>query len=186
MCEGQALDGHATAATLASGGGKDASAASAVVGKPIQTTVIPDAAAFAVMPRVSKVVISIAAVTLSGQVVVRAGTLALVTAARAHGKPVIGLCSSLKLLPVADASALPSIDASGDPAAVIPFTVAAAIDGELAQQPGRIIAPAWEVLPAPVSSSPSSLVSLIITSAGAGVKPEQAWRVAEDSFGHAG
>jgi translation initiation factor eIF-2B subunit beta len=137
-------------------------------------TLISDAAAFAVLPRVTKVLLPAAAIALSGEVVAPAGSAAIAASAAAAGVPVLVVCSGLKVLPVATAAALPGVARAADPASVLPFPVAASLGLE---GPGAVLSPAWDVLE-------PSLVTLVITSAGC-CGPAQVWRLAEDAFGEA-
>jgi translation initiation factor eIF-2B subunit beta len=173
VCEGSgdSLRGHEAAAVLSA---PPADAAAAGV-RPLPVTLLPDASAFAVMPRVTKVVLGAAAVSLAGEVVAVGGTHAVAAAARACGKPVLVIASALKLLPVASAAGLPGLDAQADPASLLPYDAAAAAGLDA---PGALLAPAWNVLP-PVC------VSLLVTSAGVAA-PDQVWRLSEELFGPAG
>lgn len=81
-----ALDGHRAARAL-----------TAHPKSTVSTTVIPDAAVFAIMPRMHRVVLGAAAITASGGVVAPAGCFAVALAASQAAVPVIVVASSLKV-----------------------------------------------------------------------------------------
>ena len=62
----------------------------------IDTTVIPDAAIFAVMPRVTKVLLGAYAVKANGGLIASAGSHLVCNAAQHHSKPVI-VCAGASL-----------------------------------------------------------------------------------------
>lgn len=66
----------------------------------IETTVIPDAAVFAMMSRVNKVVIGTHAVMANGGLLARSGAHVLAAAAKHHSTPVVVLTGMYKLTPI--------------------------------------------------------------------------------------
>ena len=81
------LNGHDHALSLASAG--------------IETTVITDAAAWAVMARMNKVVLGVHAVLANGGIIAPAGTRIVALAAKAHHVPVVCCAGLWKLSPLA-------------------------------------------------------------------------------------
>jgi translation initiation factor eIF-2B subunit beta len=66
----------------------------------IDTTLIPDAAVYAVMSRVNKVIMGTHTVLSNGGLIAAAGGRAFALAARAHGVPLVVLCPVYKLCPL--------------------------------------------------------------------------------------
>ncbi|KAI9595926.1 hypothetical protein BDF19DRAFT_440590 [Syncephalis fuscata] len=94
--------------------------AAALVAAGIETTVIPDAAIFAVMSRMNKVVIGAHGVFANGGLSAIAGSRAATVAARHHHVPVVVCCGVFKFSPVVpfDAS---QYTVHGAPDAILPF-----------------------------------------------------------------
>lgn len=89
VCESAPIfDGHRQAVSLSS------------APKPIETTLISDAAMFAMMPSVNKVIIGCHAVMANGGLIVRSGGLAIALAARHHAVPFVVLTGLHKLTPL--------------------------------------------------------------------------------------
>eukprot|EP00767_Chilomastix_cuspidata_P001407 gnl/Chilomastix_cuspidata/1519.p1 GENE.gnl/Chilomastix_cuspidata/1519~~gnl/Chilomastix_cuspidata/1519.p1 ORF type:complete len:343 (+),score=164.18 gnl/Chilomastix_cuspidata/1519:30-1058(+) len=100
-------DGHIMAARVAAEG--------------IPTTLIPDATAFAYMPKISKILLEPHAVLQDGSSVVPSGSASIAHAAKAHSVPVVALTRSITLTPsfAHDAAALAPL---GHPELVVPKT----------------------------------------------------------------
>ena len=74
--------------------------AKSLVNMGIETTIIPDSAVFAVMSRVSKVILSAHAVKANGGMIAISNSLVVTTAAKHYSTPVV-VCSGLyKLSPL--------------------------------------------------------------------------------------
>ncbi|KAI9219607.1 hypothetical protein BC828DRAFT_349202 [Blastocladiella britannica] len=145
--------GRSLAATLAASG--------------IDTTLIPDAAAFAVMSRVNKVVLSTHAVLANGGLVATAGAEMLAAAAKHYGVPVVVVAGLYKLTPRHPFD----VDALTAPAA--PAAVARYADDALVRD-CEVIAPTADYVP-------PELVSLFITNEGA-FPPSYIYRLLSESF----
>jgi len=78
--------GHETARDLAKAG--------------IKTSLVPDAAVFALMSRVDKVIITAHGIMATGGIIAQAGALMIAHAAKAHQVPVLVLSGSYKLTPL--------------------------------------------------------------------------------------
>jgi translation initiation factor 2B subunit (eIF-2B alpha/beta/delta family) len=121
-------------------------AAAAATALHIPTTLVPDAAAWAVMSQVTRVVLSCAAVAGAaaggggggGGVLCRAGALAVALAARAHAVPVLAFAPSLAVLPVSDAALGAAAALYGaDPVAALGLSFAEAAEAGLAGAGGE-------------------------------------------------
>eukprot|EP00667_Euglena_gracilis_P008817 EG_transcript_8938 len=85
----------------------------------IRTTVIPDSAIYAMMPRVNKVLLGAYAVLADGGIIAQAGTHMLALAAKAHRAPVVVLAGLYKLSPVFPVNPK-AFTVLSSPAAVLP------------------------------------------------------------------
>jgi len=99
-------DGHKLALELAKAG--------------IDTTVITDAAIFAMMARVNKVIIGTHAVLANGGLIARSGTHLVASAAKYHATPVVVVTGLFKLAPVY-AFDQDTFNALASPASTLPF-----------------------------------------------------------------
>lgn len=79
-------NGHRMAADLAYGG--------------LKTTLIPDTAISALMPRVNKVIVGVHAIMVDGGLVGQAGLHAVALAAKAHSVPLVVVSSTFKITPI--------------------------------------------------------------------------------------
>lgn len=79
-------NGHRMAADLAYGG--------------LKTTLIPDTAISAMMPRVNKVIVGVHAIMMDGGLVGQAGLHAVALAAKAHSVPLVVVSSTFKITPI--------------------------------------------------------------------------------------
>jgi len=136
-------------------------AATAAAAAGIAVTLIPDTAAWACMPRVSRVVLCCAAVSEAAvgedrAALCSAGARAVALAAHAHAVPVLALASSFALLPVPRASleAAAALHVA-DPAAALGLSRARAAVAGI----DEVCSPKFEVLGA-------GEVDLIVTDAG--------------------
>lgn len=116
----------------------------------VTVVLVPDAAAFAVMPRVSKVLLPASALLPDGSFVGIAGVRTVALAARAHRVPVLALGAVYKLSPVYPYDAAESIVAHGNPGDVVPFA-----DAELVESV-EVLNPVQEYVP-------KDLVDLVVT-----------------------
>lgn len=98
----------------------------------ITVVMIPDSVVFAVMPRISKVILDAHAVLENGSIVATAGSKVVVKAAKFHRVPVLVLAATYKLSPAYPYDPFKLIE-YGDAGKVIPFQ-----DGELREglEPG--------------------------------------------------
>lgn len=159
---GVSMLGHAAVASLAP---------SAASTRTVSRALIPDAAVFAVMPRVTKVILGARAVTSDGGAVADAGALAVAQAAAAHGVPVLIVCSVMKLVPQTSLGlALGTRTlALGAPTDALPQLLADQAGG------AEAISPILDFIPA-------ALISLIVTNAQA-VAPPQVARLCAETYG---
>lgn len=135
------LGGHDLAKNLAESG--------------IQTTLIQDAAIFALMSRVDKVIIGVHSIMANGGLKALCGTHALALAAKYHSKPFIVLAPMFKLTP----QYVTSSDQEGfnhmrSPEELIPYDDSELFDGV------EVINPAFDYVP-------PELISLMISNMGA-------------------
>jgi translation initiation factor eIF-2B subunit beta len=112
------LQGHAMAAELARFG--------------IRTTAIADAAIYAMMARVNKVVISAHALLADGGVMAPVGTAAVAIAAKRHNVPFVVLAGMYKLSPVFPHEPGVTFNDFKEPWEVLPFTDPASLAAQLA------------------------------------------------------
>ena len=131
------FEGHNTALKLA--------------GANIETTVISDAAVFALMARVNTVILSADAVLANGGIIGVAGSEGVAQAASHHSVPVVVLAELYKVTPVYP-SVSDGLRELGPPSAVMPFAGSRKLSG-----------PGLEVLNPLTSYVPPELVSLFIT-----------------------
>ncbi|KAI9179627.1 GCD complex subunit gcd7 [Blastocladiella emersonii ATCC 22665] len=133
----------------------------------IETTVIPDAAVFAVMSRVNKVVLGTHAVLANGGLVAVAGASTLAAAAKHYGVPVVVVAGLYKLTPQHPFD-LDVFNLMTAPAAVAPYA-----DPDLSAR-AEVLAPQCDYV-AP------ELVSLFITNEGA-FAPSYMYRLLTESY----
>lgn len=143
--------GHKTAAALSAAG--------------VETLLISDAAVFALMPRVHKVVIGCHAVTADGGVIAPVGTLLLAEAARAHGTPVCVVCGLYKLTPVFPGRDGACAAATASPGLVLPYGSA---------PPADVLSPLFDHVPA-------AAVTLLVTNTG-GHPPSYVYRLVREMY----
>jgi translation initiation factor eIF-2B subunit beta len=86
----------------------------------ITVVMIPDSAIFAVMSRVTKVILDAHAVLTNGSLIAAAGTKAVIKAARFHRVPVLVLAATHKLSPAYPYDPVEMIE-YGDASKVVPF-----------------------------------------------------------------
>ncbi|XP_015919139.1 translation initiation factor eIF2B subunit beta [Parasteatoda tepidariorum] len=149
------LGGHDLAKSLAESG--------------IQTTLIQDAAIFALMSRVDKVIVGTHSVMANGGLKALCGTHALALAARHHSKPFIVLAPMFKLTP----QYVTSSDQEGfnhmrAPEELIPFDDSALFDGV------EVINPAFDYVP-------PELITLMISNMG-GNAPSYVYRLLSEMY----
>jgi translation initiation factor eIF-2B subunit beta len=104
-------DGHSMAAALAAAG--------------VATTLVADAAVFAVMARVHKVVLGARCVLASGGVMAAAGGANVAAAAQRHAVPVVALVGTHQLSPLFPHDPALAFNDFGSPADVLPYEAVA-------------------------------------------------------------
>eukprot|EP01001_Neometanema_parovale_P005361 NODE_1876_length_1580_cov_128.644475_g1786_i0.p1 GENE.NODE_1876_length_1580_cov_128.644475_g1786_i0~~NODE_1876_length_1580_cov_128.644475_g1786_i0.p1 ORF type:complete len:458 (+),score=88.81 NODE_1876_length_1580_cov_128.644475_g1786_i0:55-1374(+) len=128
----------------------------------IKTTLIPDAAVFAVMSKVSKVLVAAHAVLACGGVVARSGTHMMALAAHAHCTPMMVLVGLYKLTPIFPVNTS-HFSFLSSPAAVMPFKEAH--EASLVATAGSS-KPSFHVRNPQCDFIPSKLVESYITNQG--------------------
>lgn len=141
--------GHEMARYLATSGG-------------IETLVITDAAIFALMARVNKVIIGCHAVTANGGLIAPTGTLLVASAAKYHSIPVCVVTGLYKLTPIYPENH-DSFNLIGSPDPIVPFAA-----GDILEHVDSVN-PNFDYVP-------PSLVSLFITNVG-GHPPSYIYRL---------
>ncbi|EEB06533.1 translation initiation factor eIF2B beta subunit [Schizosaccharomyces japonicus yFS275] len=133
----------------------------------IDTTVISDAAIFAIMSRVNKVILGTHAILGNGGLMTNSGAQLVAQAARYHATPVV-VCSGIyKLSPVYPYD-LESIIQLSAPGSIMPFT-----ESELISR-ADILNPYYDYIP-------PDLVDLFITNLG-GYPPSYLYRILNDTY----
>lgn len=145
--------GHQLAKTLAAAG--------------VETLLISDAAIFALMARVNKVIIGCHAVTANGGLIASSGCQLIATAAKHHSTPVCVVTGLYKLTPIYPENH-DSYNVLGNPDAVLPFS-----QGDLMDQV-KVINPHFDYVPPPY-------VSLFITNTG-GHPPSYIYRLLREMY----
>lgn len=145
--------GHQLSKTLASAG--------------VETLLISDAAIFALMARVNKVIIGCHAVTANGGLIAPSGSQLIASAARHHSTPVCVVTGTYKVTPIYPENH-DTYNILGNPDAVLPFS-----DGELMHQID-VINPHFDYVPPPY-------VSLFITNTG-GHPPSYVYRLLRELY----
>lgn len=148
-----AFGGHRLAKTLAAAG--------------VETLLISDAAIFALMARVNKVIIGCHAVTANGGLIASSGCQLIATAAKHHSTPVCVVTGLYKLTPIYPENH-DSYNVLGNPDAVLPFS-----QGDLIDQV-NVINPHFDYVPPPY-------VSLFITNTG-GHPPSYIYRLLREMY----
>lgn len=110
----------------AEGGGDDDSTAGdqrlkALRAAGAQVVLLPDAAVFAVMPRVTRVLLPATTLLPDGSFVASVGARSVALAARAYRVPVLALGAVYKLSPVYPSKGVDGMLEHGDPGEVVPF-----------------------------------------------------------------
>lgn len=133
----------------------------------VPTTVINDAAVFAVMPRVTKVIVSAHAVMASGGIIAPNGIHIVALAAKHHSVPLICVSPLYKLCPVFPFDQ-DSVNDFLSPSAVLKF--------EEIEDPDRVRVanPAYDYVP-------PELVSLFVTDNG-GAQPSYIYRLLAENY----
>ena len=116
----------------------------------VQVVLLPDAAVFAVMPRVSRVLLPAATLLPDGSFVAGVGARSMALAAKAYRVPVLALGAVYKLSPVYPSGGPDGLLEQGDPGEVVPFS-----DGEFIEQVA-VLSPAQDHVS-------KDLVNLVIT-----------------------
>ena len=149
--------GHETAQELAKQG--------------IKTSLVPDAAVFAVMSRVDKVIITAHGVMATGGIVAQSGALMIAHAAKAHQVPVFVISAVYKLTP------LHPIDSLTYNELLSPSMVYRTEEGDSSSNVTAIV-PAFDYVP-------PKLVDLILTN-GEGYTSENIYRAFNQLYGKQG
>lgn len=151
------FSGHRTAKRLAECG--------------IQTNLVQDAAIFAVMQRVDKVIISAHGIMATGGIIANSGALLVAHAAKAHSVPVFVLGALYKFTP------LHPIDSLTYNEFLSPDVILRHKEGDVGERIEAIV-PAYDYVP-------PKLVSLILTNQE-GYTPENIYRAFNDLYGKQG
>eukprot|EP00160_Parvularia_atlantis_P005495 Unigene14735_Nuclearia_a/m.44308 Unigene14735_Nuclearia_a/g.44308 ORF Unigene14735_Nuclearia_a/g.44308 Unigene14735_Nuclearia_a/m.44308 type:complete len:368 (+) Unigene14735_Nuclearia_a:3-1106(+) len=146
-------DGHTAAVELSRAG--------------IDTTVVTDAAVFAMMARVNKVIIGTHAVLANGGLIARSGTHLVASAAKHHATPVVVLTGLFKLAPLY-AFNQDTFNLLSTPAAALPFD-----DAEFTEKVS-VSVPFFDYIP-------PELVSLFVTNI-AGHPPSYIYRLLSEQY----
>lgn len=181
-CVGRALTVRlASTPSPASASGAGAGAEGAPARKAISTVLVTDVSIVPILPRVTKVLVPAFAVSSAGDAVVPAGVVPVVVAARAGGKPVIVVATSLHLCPehTGEQLGLPATPtAVGSQSTGLLLRPAGLVDMTDTGGTGTVavVAPLREVLPASLITA--YLLDTGLTTA-AGVK-----QLARENYGH--
>jgi len=132
----------------------------------IETTLIPDAAIYAMMARVNKVIVGTHSVMANGGLLAQAGTHILALAAKYHSIPLLVCTALYKLTPIYPADHDLELRS---PEEILPFEEVA---GSMADV--TVINPAWDYIP-------PELVSLFITNQG-GHNPTYIYRLLAEYY----
>jgi translation initiation factor eIF-2B subunit beta len=135
--------------------------------KNVTTTVITDAAVFAVMARCNKVIIGCNAVLANGGILADAGALMLAQAAKEHSVPVVVCAGSFKLCPEFPHNE-DSFNTLKSPNEVLPSDI-------------HVIRDQVQVVNPAVDYVPPNLVSLLVTNFG-GHLPSYVYRLLNDQY----
>eukprot|EP01126_Amoeba_proteus_P063032 TRINITY_DN8644_c0_g2_i1.p1 TRINITY_DN8644_c0_g2~~TRINITY_DN8644_c0_g2_i1.p1 ORF type:complete len:216 (-),score=43.85 TRINITY_DN8644_c0_g2_i1:147-794(-) len=134
----------------------------------IDTTVIPDAAIFAIMSRVNKVIIGTHAVMANGGLLAQAGTHLVAQAAKYHKVPVIVCCGLYKLCPKFPSN-LDHLQELRSPSEILKFEeVVGSMESVVVENPS------WDYIP-------PDLVDLYITNTG-GYNPTYLYRLLAELY----
>lgn len=139
----------------------------------IQVILIPDAACFALMSRVSKVVLAPHAVLADGSLLAAAGAQPIAQAARVHAVPVVVLSGVYKLGPVYPFDPAELVE-FGDPGKVVPFQEEIGGEEEGWENQVDVVNPVYDWVEA-------GLVDLYVTNLGAHA-PSYLYRIVEDHY----
>jgi translation initiation factor eIF-2B subunit beta len=134
----------------------------------ISTTLITDAAIFAMMARVNKVIVGTHAVMANGGLIAQTGIHALALAARHHSVPFVVCAGLYKLCPLY-AHDQDTFNELRPPSEVLPLTTVQQLGSEVSVQN-----PAWDYVP-------PDLVSLYITNSG-GHNPSYIYRLLAEYY----
>lgn len=102
----------------------------------IKTTIISDAAIFAIMARVNKVIIGVHAVLANGGLLACTGAAMLCSAAKYHNVPVVALVPLYKLTPLFPNENQDTFNDLNSPAQVLPFEEADSKGDVVVKNPG--------------------------------------------------
>lgn len=133
----------------------------------ISTLVVSDAAVFALMARVNKVIVGCHAVTANGGLIAPSGTVLMAAAAKHHSTPVFVVTGMYKLTPVYPENH-DHFNLFGSPDPVVPFA-----DGEIIEDIDAVN-PFFDYVP-------PNLVSLFVTNVG-GHPPSYIYRLLTELY----
>ncbi|RPB20254.1 translation initiation factor 2B, beta subunit [Terfezia boudieri ATCC MYA-4762] len=141
----------------------------------ISVILIPDAAVYAIMSRVNKVILGTHAVLANGGLLAVAGARTIAKAARDHSTPVVVVSGVYKLSPMYpyDWEALVEI---GDPGKVVSWEALGEIGEGVGEKVVSVLNPIFDYVPA-------ELVDLYVTNLG-GHAPSFLYRVVGDHYRH--
>jgi len=139
----------------------------------INVILIPDAAVYAIMSRVNKVILGTHAVLANGGLLAVAGARTIAKAARDHSTPVVVVSGVYKLSPMYpyDWEALVEV---GDPGKVVPWESLGEIGEGGGEKVVGVLNPVFDYVPA-------ELVDLYVTNLG-GHAPSFLYRVVGDHY----
>lgn len=166
---GPSYAGHSTARVLSLAG--------------ISTLLVPDSSIFALMPRVSKVVLGAHAVLANGGLLGAAGSSATALAAGAHSTPLVVLAGLFKVCPewgwVETSSSRGGIvgGGSGPPAQVLDFGQDGCVGGASLVEQVEVVNPLWDYV------GPES-VDVFITNVGEH-PPSYVYRLIKENYDEA-
>lgn len=160
------LTGHAVAADMAA--------------RQIPTTLIPDAAIFALMARVNKVVVGSHALLANGGIIAAAGTALAAQAARKHAVPLVVLVGLHQLSPMFPDNPLVNLNDFNTPGLVLDYDATADALQLHPQQPGVPSEP-LEVLNPMYDYVAPELISLFVTDTG-GYVPSYCYRLLAEYY----
>lgn len=133
----------------------------------VETLLIADAAIFALMARVNKVIIGCHAVTANGGLIAPAGSQLIASAAKHHATPVCVVTGLYKLTPIYPENH-DMFNLLGNPSAILPYA-----NGDLMQQVD-VLNPQFDYVPPP-------FVHLFITNTG-GHPPSYVYRLLRELY----
>ncbi|CAD7702060.1 unnamed protein product, partial [Ostreobium quekettii] len=154
------------------------SMANQLAGAKIQTTIVTDAAVFAMMARVSQVFISCRYLLANGGIIAPSGAHTIALAAHRHGVPFVVLVGLYKLAPVFPHDPTVNLNDFRCPFDIADFNLAAEAkgsgDGDSDGCSVSVVNPSFDYVP-------PELISLLVTDQG-GVTPSYVYRLLKETY----